>query len=76
MVSNQLPVSHIFPGLVEATAQKYSQRQPSFYGHIENKTVPVGRDVILGCQVENLGKDYKVQELCLLNKWVNVIMDK
>ena len=34
--------------------------EPSFVSRIENQTVSVGRDVILGCQVKNLGHNYKV----------------
>ena len=34
--------------------------EPSFVGRIHNQTVNVGRDVILGCQVQNLGPNYKV----------------
>ena len=34
--------------------------EPSFVGRIDNQTVNVGRDVILGCQVQNLGPNYKV----------------
>ena len=34
--------------------------EPSFVSAIKNQTVSVGRDVILGCQVKNLGPRYKV----------------
>ena len=34
--------------------------EPSFVSRVENQTVSVGRDVILGCQVKNLGHNYKV----------------
>ena len=37
--------------------------EPSFVGRIHNQTVNVGRDVILGCQVQNLGPNYKVSFL-------------
>ena len=36
--------------------------EPSFAARIENQTVSVGRDVILGCQVQNLGHNYKVSK--------------
>lgn len=34
--------------------------EPTFLSRIENQTISVGRDVILGCQVKNLGSNYKV----------------
>ena len=39
--------------------------EPSFVGRIHNQTVNVGRDVILGCQVQNLGPNYKVSHFYL-----------
>lgn len=43
-----------------ASDQDGSLLEPSFVSVIENQTVSVGRDVILGCQVRNLGPNYKV----------------
>lgn len=55
--------------------------EPSFVSRIENQTVSVGRDVILGCQVKNLGHNYKVSfavhfnqtSYCYFAKQQNVI---
>ena len=59
---------HHYPEESEATASLTaksnpggsSSSEPSFVSRIENQTVSVGRDVILGCQVKNLGHNYKV----------------
>ena len=45
---------------VEEIQESTSKLEPSFVGRINNQTVNVGRDVILGCQVQNLVSDYKV----------------
>ena len=45
---------------VEEIQESTSKLEPSFVGRINNQTVNVGRDVILGCQVQNLISDYKV----------------
>ena len=39
---------------------KKSKHKLFFVGRINNQTINVGRDVILGCQVQNLVSDYKV----------------
>ena len=58
---------HHYPEESEATASLTvkssggsSSLEPYFVSRIENQTVSVGRDVILGCQVKNLGHNYKV----------------
>ena len=80
---------HHYPEESEATASLTaksnpggsSSSEPSFVSRIENQTVSVGRDVILGCQVKNLGHNYKVSfavhfnqtSYCYFAKQQNVI---
>ena len=45
---------------VDEIQESTSKLEPSFVGRINNQTVNVGRDVILGCQVQTLVSDYKV----------------
>jgi len=47
--------------ITSKNSDREPQYEPSFVKRISNKTTSVGRDVILGCQVKDLGSNYKVK---------------